>query len=130
VGSGKAHTDETNVWDASHTYLVALWQSAGALFPTSFVRSFRVLEPSLDVVEAAAAYGQIPTVFFSVVLSCGHVVHVPQEIAGRSGDLSRCRAIVPCYRCWMNAGGSVAGFACSFCGMAHPFDVSCVRPSP
>lgn len=108
------------VWDASHFALASLWQVAGHLFPRSLLIRARPVEPSSDVVEAAAAYDMEPMPLSSALLSCGHVVLVPRELASRS--------LVPCYKCWAKEGGRVTGIVCSFCGVPHDFDVPCMRP--
>jgi len=118
------------VWDASHTQLVGLWQIAGHLFPSQLVKRSRLLKPSPDVIQAAVEYNLEPALFFSAVLDCGHVVRAPIEIAGRAWQPKRCKPLVPCYKCWAKAGGLVAGLMCSFCGVPHPFEQPCIRPNP
>ncbi len=118
------------VWDASHTQLVGLWQIAGHLFPHQFVARAKLLKTSPDVIAAAHDYGLEPAIFFSATLACGHVVRVPIEIAGRLKQPKQCRTFVPCYKCWAQAGGRVAGLICSFCGVPHPFSEPCMRPHP
>jgi len=128
VRFGRSRGHHLEIWDASHTRLVALWQFASHLFPLALVRRARLLKPSRDVALAAAAYGQAPTIFFSAILSCGHVVRIPQQVAARAESPKRCKPIVPCYRCWAAAGNGLTGLVCSFCGVPHGFEQSCMRP--
>jgi hypothetical protein len=121
--------------DASHFVLVAMWQRSAHLFPRSLHLRSRVVPPSPDVVEMAAAFSEHPMVFFSAWLSCGHVVQVPGEILVKAvfaNGQPRFRSLVPCYKCWrlVDRQPPVAGMAiaCSFCGVGHDSSVSCIRP--
>jgi len=136
---------KSEVWDASHFALVEMWQNYSHLFPRSFHLRSRLVEPSPDVVEAAAAYGEEPMPFFSASLSCGHVVQVPEEVilvmrgqdsspnpsrSKRSARPVR-RPLVPCYKCWAFVNGGALGAVvtmCSFCGVPHESAVPCIRP--
>lgn len=125
------------LWDASHFALAEIWQAYGHLFPRSLHVRSRPVKPSPDVVEVAAAYGERPVVFFRTLLSCDHVVLVPGELlmkgeeaitGSRRSRRPKRRALVPCYKCWVQMGGDVEGTVCSFCGVPHESSVPCIRP--
>ena len=107
------------VWDDSLRSLCELWRMAGHLFPLRFCRAARKWQPP------GATQGPMPA-FFSAVLSCGHLVRVPVERAARPGHPGKCRAILPCYKCWSKDGNFVL-IPCSFCGAAHPSAEPCTN---
>jgi hypothetical protein len=108
------------VWDASYFALASAWRVAGHLFPRALRVRSRPVTLSPEVIDAAAASGIEPMALSSALLSCGHLVLVPRELERRP--------LVPCYKCWAQAGGRIAGITCSFCGVAHEPDVPCMRP--
>jgi hypothetical protein len=123
---------KTEVWDAWHFALASMWQSYSHLFPRSLHVRSRPVKPSPDVVEAAAAFDERPIVFFRAWLSCDHVVLVPGELLMKweepGSKKPKRRALVPCYKCWVQAGGDVTETVCSFCGVPHVSAVPCMRP--
>lgn len=123
---------KSEVWDASHFALAATWHSCWQLFPPRMLLRSRPVKVPHDVAEVSAAYGQEPVVFFSAWLSCGHVVRAPLGFVLKPPDApgkkSRRRPFVPCYKCWAQMGGRVAGLVCSFCGVPHEPAIPCMRP--
>jgi hypothetical protein len=119
------------VWDAGHFVLVSLWRGYWQFFPLRLHLRSRPVKTALEVIEAAATFGEVPVAFFSVLLSCGHVVRVPADFVRKplsSLDEPGRRIFVPCYKCWAAAGGAAYPFVCSFCGVSHDSSVPCVRP--
>jgi hypothetical protein len=106
------------IFDDSLRLLVELWRSAGHLFPLQFCRASRPW-------RAPGAGGPGPE-FFSAMLACGHLVRVPAERARKPGNPNKCRALLPCYKCWLKKGNFVL-LPCSFCGGAHLSVEACAR---